>query len=269
MSKIFVDQVDPKTGTSLTLGTSGDTVNIPSGVTIANAGTATGFGVSLANGADNRVVTSSSASALNGEANLTFDGATGELALTASGSASGTQTLKVATTGNANPAYTNLVFKTGGNTSGCWIKGVQASGGNDGRLEFHVNNSGTVNEAMRMMFNGKVQIGMQTYGSDPSSSNYGMSLHNTNFGASSFGSGRGTNNHFTFDNERASEISKSSEYKLQKVKQIRLQKLIETDFYALGDVTMSDVMKTYRQNLRDIPANHVDEEAYDALLARD
>jgi hypothetical protein len=44
MSKIFVDQVDPKTGTSLTLGTSGDTVNIPSGVTIANAGTATGFG---------------------------------------------------------------------------------------------------------------------------------------------------------------------------------------------------------------------------------
>tara|TARA_R110001592_G_scaffold111079_1_gene307891 strand:- start:195 stop:761 length:567 start_codon:yes stop_codon:yes gene_type:complete len=44
MSKLFVDQVDPKTATTLTLGTSGDTVNIPSGVTIANAGTATGFG---------------------------------------------------------------------------------------------------------------------------------------------------------------------------------------------------------------------------------
>jgi len=42
VSKIFVDQVDPKTGTSLTLGTSGDTVNIPSGVTLANAGTMTG-----------------------------------------------------------------------------------------------------------------------------------------------------------------------------------------------------------------------------------
>ena len=74
MSKIFVDQVDPKTATTLTLGTSGDTVSIPSGVTIANAGTATGFGVSLANGVDNRVVTSSSATALNGETNLTFDG---------------------------------------------------------------------------------------------------------------------------------------------------------------------------------------------------
>ena len=46
MSKLFVDQVDPKTATTLTLGTSGDTVSIPSGVTIANAGTATGFGES-------------------------------------------------------------------------------------------------------------------------------------------------------------------------------------------------------------------------------
>ena len=57
--------------------------------------------------------------------------------------------------------------------------------------------------------------------------------------------------------------------KLAEIKSIRLQKLQETDFYALGDVTMSDAMKTYRQNLRDIPANHVDEAAYDLLLARD
>ena len=40
MSKIEVDQVDPQSGTTLTLGTSGDTVNIPSGVTITNNGTA-------------------------------------------------------------------------------------------------------------------------------------------------------------------------------------------------------------------------------------
>ena len=80
MSKIFVDQVDPKTATTLTLGTSGDTVTVPTGVgltatdevktnkispatgtaftlgdsgdtftvpsgaTIVNSGTATGFG---------------------------------------------------------------------------------------------------------------------------------------------------------------------------------------------------------------------------------
>ena len=29
--------------------------------------------------------------------------------------------------------------------------------------------------------------------------------------------------------------------------------LAETDFYALSDVTMSDDMKTYRQDLRDLP----------------
>ena len=43
MSKIEVDQVDPQSGTTLTLGTSGDTITIPSGVTITNNGTATGF----------------------------------------------------------------------------------------------------------------------------------------------------------------------------------------------------------------------------------
>ncbi len=30
--------------------------------------------------------------------------------------------------------------------------------------------------------------------------------------------------------------------------------LADTDFYALSDVTMSDDMKTYRQELRDLPA---------------
>ena len=35
----------------------------------------------------------------------------------------------------------------------------------------------------------------------------------------------------------------------------RNQLLAETDFYALGDVTMSDAMKTYRQALRDLPTN--------------
>ena len=43
-TKVYTDQVDPKSGTNLTLGTSGDSILIPSGVTIANSGTATGFG---------------------------------------------------------------------------------------------------------------------------------------------------------------------------------------------------------------------------------
>jgi len=34
----------------------------------------------------------------------------------------------------------------------------------------------------------------------------------------------------------------------------RNQLLAETDYYALSDVTMSDDMKTYRQELRDLPS---------------
>ena len=48
MSKLETNQVDPATGTTLTLGTSGDTISIPSGVTIANSGTATGFAANTA-----------------------------------------------------------------------------------------------------------------------------------------------------------------------------------------------------------------------------
>ena len=33
----------------------------------------------------------------------------------------------------------------------------------------------------------------------------------------------------------------------------RNRKLAETDYYALSDVTMSDEMKKYRQDLRDLP----------------
>ena len=43
-SIIKVDKITPSTGTSITLGDSGDTFPIPSGVTITNNGTQTGFG---------------------------------------------------------------------------------------------------------------------------------------------------------------------------------------------------------------------------------
>ena len=44
MSEIQVNKISPQSGTTFTLGDSGDTFNIPSGATIANSGTATGFG---------------------------------------------------------------------------------------------------------------------------------------------------------------------------------------------------------------------------------
>ena len=61
--------------------------------------------------------------------------------------------------------------------------------------------------------------------------------------------------------------NKNAERKLIEIKQIRLQKLKETDYLSNSDVIMPDNIKTWRQSLRDIPANHTDENAYDLLLA--
>ena len=41
---------------------------------------------------------------------------------------------------------------------------------------------------------------------------------------------------------------------IAKLREDRNRLLAATDFYALSDVTMSDDMKTYRQNLRDLPS---------------
>jgi len=48
VSTLNVDKVDPSTGTTLELGTSGDTVSIPSGVTLSGAGTITASAANLA-----------------------------------------------------------------------------------------------------------------------------------------------------------------------------------------------------------------------------
>tara|TARA_R100000654_G_scaffold44716_1_gene70970 strand:- start:10 stop:342 length:333 start_codon:yes stop_codon:yes gene_type:complete len=61
----------------------------------------------------------------------------------------------------------------------------------------------------------------------------------------------------------------SADRKLADIKEIRLQKLIETDYMANSDVTMPDNIKTWRQSLRDLPQNNTTETEYDALLERD
>ena len=44
MSTLERNLIQPATGTTLTVGASGDTITIPSGATISNSGTASGFG---------------------------------------------------------------------------------------------------------------------------------------------------------------------------------------------------------------------------------
>ena len=55
---------------------------------------------------------------------------------------------------------------------------------------------------------------------------------------------------------------------LEKIRNIRNQKLIETDYLALSDVVLSDAWKDKRKSWRDIPQDFTSEQ-YDSLLARD
>ena len=80
MSQINVNFVKNKSG----LGAP----SFPNGATVTGVVTATSFdgGLPITSGADNRVITASSASAIQGESNLTFDSSTNKLAITASDS---------------------------------------------------------------------------------------------------------------------------------------------------------------------------------------
>jgi len=56
------------------------------------------------------------------------------------------------------------------------------------------------------------------------------------------------------DAEEATFASDANNRASINVREERNRLLAETDYLALSDVTMSDAWKTYRQNLRDIPA---------------
>jgi hypothetical protein len=117
MSKIEVDQVDPQSGTTLTLGTSGDTVSIPSGVTLANSGTVTGIPTSALSGtiataqiADDAVTLAKMAPGTDGNL-ITYD-ASGNPVAVATGSAG-----QVLTSAGAGAPPTFAAASGGSNSS--------------------------------------------------------------------------------------------------------------------------------------------------------
>ena len=58
------------------------------------------------------------------------------------------------------------------------------------------------------------------------------------------------------DAEELEWTNGASAREMEMIRNHRNRLLVETDWTALGDVTMSDAMKTYRQMLRDIPASN-------------
>ena len=56
------------------------------------------------------------------------------------------------------------------------------------------------------------------------------------------------------DAEEAAWAAGAFDRAIGRLREDRTRKLSSTDFYALQDVTMSDAMTAYRQDLRDLPA---------------
>ena len=56
------------------------------------------------------------------------------------------------------------------------------------------------------------------------------------------------------DAEEAEWAAGAFDRAIRRLRDTRNQRLSATDFYALQDVTMSDAMTAYRQDLRDLPA---------------
>lgn len=77
---------------------------------------------------------------------------------------------------------------------------------------------------------------------------------------------------FTVEEETARDVAEqvwtndSKNRKLKQIKELRIEKLKETDWYSNSDVTMPNNIKTWRQSLRNLPQDFSTEEEYDTLL---
>jgi len=102
MSEVKVDKISPRSGTDVTLGDSGDTFTIPSGATLTNSGTASGFGKVLQ-------VVSLSYNTLETTTSATFVNTGLELAITPSSTSSKVYVMVNASIGSAEYGWFNLV----------------------------------------------------------------------------------------------------------------------------------------------------------------
>jgi len=67
------------------------------------------------------------------------------------------------------------------------------------------------------------------------------------------------------DAEEAAWAAGAFDRAIGRLREDRTRRLASTDWYALQDVTMSDAMTAYRQDLRDLPAGLSTKEEVDAV----
>ena len=71
-----------------------------------------------------------------------------------------------------------------------------------------------------------------------------------------------------YDARNKSFEDNKAQRQLEKIRNLRLKKLEETDWCVLRG-EMTDEQKAWRKSLRDLPQNNTTEEQYDLLLAQD
>ena len=70
------------------------------------------------------------------------------------------------------------------------------------------------------------------------------------------------------DKQEAEAEAKNKDYKLAEIRNIRNQKLKDTDYLGVSDNSMSSDWVAKRKSWRDIPQDYTTEEQYDTLLER-
>ena len=176
MSKLEVNTIAPQSGTTVTLGESGDTVALGSGVTAG-----TGIGTTINNNADNRIITGSgTANTLEGESGLTFDGTT---LLYSKNSSSVLKALEFKNLQADTGAATGISFDfelDNSNANNPKAQMAVKEDANDGYAVFTfstspASNSSTLGEKMRIASNG-VQMGNLNENLNLNNSSHGLSI---------------------------------------------------------------------------------------------
>ena len=132
------------------------------------AGTITAF----TNGVDNRLVTATSATALNGEADLTYDGTTFQLS-------QASPIFKVLPTTNGNSGVVEICGRAtdGSPTENrTQIKGTPEGSTANTEMTFHVENASGVNERMAINSGGDVKIHSRAIIGDDGDGTYGLNI---------------------------------------------------------------------------------------------
>ena len=144
MSTLEVNSIQPlSSGTTVTLGASGKTLNIPSGCTISNSGTATGFGkigqvVSTA--ASSKTTTTSSSEVVAATSNsITPSSSSSKILVCAHGFVGNLRT------GDQLPTFTKIYRDIGGTETQITSAKTAYSDSENVSTHFKFNNSGNAN----------------------------------------------------------------------------------------------------------------------------